>query len=297
MATTYECYPFGLLVTDDAGDSIDKLILVDKTESINVSKPNAQELNDLCESLCGYCGCNFVEYVNENDLTPIYTEQKIDTDTITFELIKQGQTPVLISDSSLGEFVANTKWIADWSLIRDLYGNGTYTIRINYNVLNVQSIENSHKFLLTNADICKSKGQVKLKWWVNGSIQDGRVFDEERYYEARIPAVFSIDTPETETETYKSGQREVKTIQTTINRRYVLQTKLINFEQMDMIVRNIALSDRINIVDNQGTKKDYNDLELKIDQIETLEDKKGTNYYTVEISLIDYKQNLIKRPC
>ena len=298
MAVTYECLPFGLLVTDDVGEAGEKCVIVSKQEFNAVTRPDEDSINDLCKSLCADCGCEFVEYVSNLDLTPLYVEQQISTDTITFEIRKKDGTGQVISDSSLGTFVDNTSWIADWNLIRNLYGNGTYNIIINYDILGVQSTKTSHDFVLSSFDLCKSKGQVKFQWWVSGSIEDGREFGEtERYYEARLKGFMFMETPETETETYLSGSRELKTIQTTQKRIYKFQSKLLKFAQMDMIIDNIAFGDRFIITDYNANTKDYNNLELKLEKVDSLEDKAGTNEYTVVLAFTNLIQNKVKRPC
>ena len=298
MPTTYECLPFGLLATNNDGDPRTKCIIVSKSTSDSVTKPATDISIDLCNSLCGDCGCDTYEYVSTGDYTPIYVDQKSPLDTFQFEVRKKDGTGTIITDSSFGEYVANESWIADWELIKNIYGKGIYNIIITSNVLGVDKTETSHDIYLVDFDVCKSKGFVKFQWWIAGSIEDGREFGEtERYYEARIKGFMFMETPETETETYLTGERELKTIQTTQKRVYKFQSKLLPYKQAIMILDNLAFGDRFTVTDYQDNTKDYSNLELKLEKIDNLEDKVGSNEYSIVIAFTDLKQNKIKRPC
>ena len=275
----------------------EKCIIVSKIETITVTKPDSQTVLDLCSSTCFDCGCAFIEKVFPGDLTQIYVKQEIPTDTITFELIKPDGTGVTVIDQTLGEWLDNEYFKADWTLIRNLFGNGLYKIITHFDILNVTNDISSHKFRLSAFDACLADGCVKFEWVQRGSVQDGRVFDPERDYSTRLPGRMVEQTPEEEEETYQTNAREIKSIQKTIKSIYKYKSYLIKYNQKEMIKRNMAIGDEFIVTDFNVNTKTFVNKALYLEKIDEIVDKEGTNDYIITLSFTDLIQDLIKRPC
>lgn len=297
MTITAECLLFGVLTVDDTGEDRDKCEVVTNDILNAVTKPDQDALNDLCGSLCADCGCAYVEKVFDGDFTPIYVEQQVSTDIITFEVLKSDGTGQIIVDQSLGVFVANTSYNADWELIRALFGGGTYTIIIHYDVLGILNDVESHKFQLTTFNECTADGNVKFQWTTSGSVRDGRVFDPARTYETRLAGRMIEETPEEEEETYQTNARVIKTIQKTIKRIYKFKSFPLQYAQKEMIIEQMAIADSFIVTDLNVNVKPFVNKSVKLENISNIEDKEGSAYYIIELAFTDLKQDLIKRPC
>lgn len=297
MAITVTCETFGILAESSNDAQREKCIIVVNEIVTGVDKPDSDSVTDLCKSLCADCGCPYVERVMDGDFTPLYGETKTDVDTIQFQVLKKDGTGEIISDQTLGTWIANETYIANWEEIRAKYGGGIFTLNLIKNIVGVDNTETSHDFQLTQYDPCIADGSVKFEWEQSGSVLDGRVFDPAQYYQSRLPGYMREETPEEEEETYKNNDREIKMIQKTIKRVYKYKSYPVTFAQKEMIVTNMLIANSFTITDlNVGTKE-FKDKSLYLTGIDTLDDKVGSDYYIIELSFTDLKQTLIKRPC
>jgi len=296
MAITYECYPFGILVTDDSGDDKEKCTLVSMSDFVSITKPDEDNFISLCDSLCGDCGCNHVEYVFPEDFTYLYVDQKIDSDVFVFSLILPDGSEEEITNDDYGEYVQNQYWFVDWEKVRDLKGDGTYKIKLVSTVSGVTNTETSHEFKLSIFDICTANETTKFVWNQNGSVRDGRVFDN-RTYETRIEGYVIEDVPETEDATYETQQYEILSRQKQIKRQYNFVSYQIKEDLKEMIQTNMSIGDKFTVTAYSVNGKNFYQKELYFKEVTELQDIPNSPYYFFTISFTDYRQNLIKRPC
>jgi len=225
---------------------------------------------------------------HENDKTSILFRQIIPTDTIDFELIKDGVKVADLNGATLGEYFnlgsfprqEYKGFILDWQLVLSIHGAGCYTVRTQLNRLGVASVVESIEYLLTpytdeaadettRIDVVQNGYLVGNKWQFDYTGMDWP-------QQVRLVGKFNKIKPEYSTIDYQNSQRITKQIQDEIKDSYSLELSAIPKEVYNTLVYEMLLANETYVTDYNLHNSDVLRAEpVKLDKIEDMKAYRG----------------------
>jgi len=219
-----------------------------------------------------YCYCNLscdvsekVFYSNDgdsrkNDKTQYIATKSISSDTIIFELWKNGKKLGNISNTygtywaSFGVGNLYTGYEIEWKKVNTAHGTGRYNIKQVSTIIGITTTVESRTFeLMLYSDILADK-TVKIESWQTGNII-GSPFNFENLrkngwlQQYRIKGFFGEKSPVLELDNYMNPQYEHVQIQAKIIKEYTLRSKYINAEVANDLFYTNMLANKILITD------------------------------------------------
>lgn len=225
--------------------------------------------NEIC--ICDYVQCGvYEEYVFgcpggefwQQDKSDFLFRKLIATDTIDFELIKNGVKVADLNDNTYGTYFSTfpsgtedqqlyTGYLLDWSEVYDNHGGGKYVFRAKTTILGVPNDVDSRVFNLVKYSDVLADGTVRIETTQNGNIF-GNQFDFTGlnwYQSVRIPGRFGNPSPVLETRSYTTSTHKRRQIKDTMSREWSLITKKIGWSVAEKLVYNKLIANQILITD------------------------------------------------
>lgn len=241
-----------------------------KTIGESLPEVTTQNLNDVC--ICDFVQCEYKEYVfasplnpNEfwkNDESEFLFKRFIPADTVAMELHKDGDKVADLNNNTYGTFFNGfasgsaeqqlyVGYLLDWLLVFNAFGGGTYTVVAELNIIGISTTVTSRVFNLTVYSDVLADGTVRIE-----SVQNGNIFgnqfdftDLNWYQSLRLPAIFGNPTPTFETTDYMTSTHKRVQNKAKMGREWTLNTKLISWEVVEILVYNKLLGNSILVTD------------------------------------------------
>lgn len=248
-------------MANDSGISVKRLGVA--PVSVPVSIP---ELEGFCA--CDF-RCEFKEVVFASDSSEDYKKDFSDflfkklgaSDTVEILLFKNGVQVATITDNSLGTYYDGfatqplyVGWLADWTLIFNTYGGGSYKVQANLTILGTLTTFTSRTFKIYPFDEVLAADTVKVESWQNGNVLSSQfdftnLLDDGWKSQIRLPAKLVLDTPEFEEDKILNSNFELvqNYEKTVINYRLdfyqVSESVLLTLAQNRVLANRVALTD------------------------------------------------------
>lgn len=237
-----------------------------------------------CKYECVYEECAFAlpgGNAFQNDKSEfIFTRVEATTDTIEFELWKNGVKIEDLTDNTFGEFFDfgdfdsqpdHKAFRIHWLNVLMAHDSGQYQLRANTFIAGNVDVFVSRFFRLTKFDLKAADGTVRIETIQNGSINGG---PSEFDYSGmnwdsmiRIKGKLSGRIPVKESDFYMNSQREKIQVQDKIITSYNLQTRLLPKVVQDIVIYSNMLANSIVITDynifSQHLESTGNNIEYK----------------------------------
>lgn len=229
------------------------------------------ETNDLC--ICDYVPCGLiVEKVFcsvlpntdwwKNDKNEFLFKRLVSSDTVAIELYKDGLKIEDLNTNAFGTFFNGfasgsaeqqlyVGFLLDWQLVHTTHGLGTYQVKAQLNIIGNASDFVSREFQLCIYSDTNASGTVRIESTQNGNIEGGQ-FDFtglDWYQSIRIPGIFGNPTPVYESGRYVTSTRKVVQNRDKLGHQWTLNTKLISWEVVQLVIYNYMLGNEILITD------------------------------------------------
>lgn len=273
--------------------------------------------NDTC--YCKY-ECEYTEKVfasadgvdwwkNDKSTLPLF-QKLVLSDTIVFELYKDGVKVADISDNTLGNFYdafslapLYVGFVADWFKIKTIHGYGIYDIQVISTILGTAKTYYSQYFKLMPYSDDLANNTVRIESYQTGNILSS-AFDYSLllpelpngwYQSYRIAGMFGWKTPKLEVKNYLTSNYKLTQIQDKISIEYTLETNLL-----PSTILNILMYD--NILSNEFFVTDYTILNSEVFRrisvypidISKIEHLKHNRNQIISIKFADKTANIIK---
>jgi len=229
-----------------------------------------EQVNDIC--ICDYVGCEYVENVfasqspsNEwwkNDMNEFLFKRFVAADTVAIELYKDEVKVADLNTNALGTFFNGfasgsaeqqmyVGYLLEWELVQAAFGNGSYKVKAQLNIIGNASEFESREFNLVQYTDEAANSTVRIESYQNGNIIGSQFdFTDLNWYQSvRIPGTFGNPTPILETENYIDSNHYSKQITAKNSREWTLKTKQINYEVATKLLYNKLLANQILITD------------------------------------------------
>lgn len=230
------------------------------------------QTNDIC--ICDYIQCEYIEKVFvspsfpndfwKNDQNEFLFKRFISSDTVAMELHKDGEKVDDLNNNDNGTFFNGfaggsdeqqlyVGYLLDWLTVYNSFGAGEYTIVTTLNIIGNITTSTSRTFRVVIYSDLEADGTVRVESTQNGNIF-GNDFDFTGlnwYQSLRIPGKFGdpsplFETTEYETSTHKRTQNKAK-----MGIEWSLNTKLLSWEVVEILIYNKLLANQILITDYQ----------------------------------------------
>lgn len=265
--------------------------------------------------ICVCDGCDFIEtqFVNDggewwqNDKKSFIYSKRFSSDTITFNLYKNGVQVAVFNDATYCDYynfgsalLINPDYkgiVVDWNKVRLAFGYGIYFVRTTIVSLGTTYNYDSHNFEVVEYNANRADRSVRLEWYQSGVIMSGFDYSGIGWYQSlRIDGFFGKKTPELNIDNYQDKGRNVKQIQSKIVNNYTLTTHLLPSYIGDLLNEDSILANDIYITDyNLLNSKLYRRFNVYVSDIKNVEHhnfSKRTNY---AYEFKGKKDNVIKR--
>ena len=198
----------------------------------------------------------------ENDKTTFLLSRVFSTDTIVFEIQKDGER-VADASAAHGTFydfgaLANGDLkgvIIDWFKVKSLYGYGKYNIVTKHSSLGVDLEIKSHCFRVMEFSACTADKTIKIESNLSGCINEYLNLGSSVIYQStRINGAFIEDLPEFEKAEYEKSNGDKHHYSATFSKKYKLVTRLLIPEVFDYLHLNHFLANNIFITDYNTLK-------------------------------------------
>lgn len=228
--------------------------------------------NDIC--ICDFITCEYAENVFasppnpgefwKNDLNEFLFKRFIVADTVAIELYKEGVKVEDLNTNAFGTFFNGfplgtaeqqlyVGYLLDWLLVFNAHGAGSYTIQAQLNIIGNASTFESRKFHLELYSDILANGSVRIESTQNGNIFGSQFdFTDLNWYQSlRIPGLFGNPSPIFETSEYITSTHKRKQNKAKMSREWTLNTKLISWEVVEILIYNKLLGNSILVTDYQ----------------------------------------------
>ena len=217
-------------------------------------------------NFCGECCFDQVvfakignEFDHENDHTAVLHRQIIPTDTIDFELYKDGVKVADLNNNTLGEYfdlgafpIPTYKGFQlDWNAVLVAHGAGCYKIKKQLNILNVASTKTSIKYVLQPYTDEAADETVRID-----VIQNGYIINSEFDYtgmdwpqSVRFSGRFNKKNPDYKETVYQDSTRRQTQVQDSIIDNYTLELSALPSEVYNTLNYEMLLANNILISD------------------------------------------------
>lgn len=241
----------------------------------------------------------------QNDKTTFLFKRQIASDTGVFTIWKDGEQVATITDNTYGAWTSaytseslQYSYIADWNLIYNGFGYGTYQIKNSYTSIGVAKVFESRTFLLTQFDDTEANGWIKFDWEQQGTIESSDFdFTDIIPFSYKIQGFFADDNPETIGDNYATSSREINQFRIEQKNKYTFTSKFIEQTDYLMINENLALSNKVVVTDCNLFGTNYREKEFKFTEINNFTKNQNKRLISLNIQFEDYEQNIIKTNC
>lgn len=225
---------------------------------------------------------------HENDKTSILFRQIIPTDTIDFELIKNGVKVADLNGATLGEYFnlgsfprqEYKGFILDWQLVLSIHGAGCYNVRTQLNRLGVASVVDSIDYKLAPYTDAAADETARIDVIQNGYLIGNKwEFDYTGMnwpQQVRLIGKFNKVKPDYSTIDYQDSQRNSKQIQDELQDNYTLELSAIPKEVYDTLVYEMLLANETFVTDYNVWNSDVLRSEpVKLDKVDKMNAFRG----------------------
>lgn len=273
--------------------------------------------NNNISSICGTCKdkCEYKEIVFasdndspiEKDFSDFLFQKLSNSDTITFELYKNGNKIADIINNDVhgiyyDGFTNQPLYIGlllDWTKIFNLYGGGTYQLIANLNILGTPSTFESRFFYLYKYDTELAHRTVKIESYQAGNII-GSEFDytdliEGGWYSSiRVKGTFGEKSYPKEVDSYLNTSYVQVQNREQIIPEYTCRIDFVPDTVATIVNQQQSLANEIFITDYDiNASVQYRQLPVTIESIET--EPFDFGLYKYILTCRDRQQDLIKR--
>lgn len=244
------------------------------------------------------------EYRNDKS-SFLFAKQKA-SDSILIELFKNDVKVADLNNDDNGVFYDGftekplyVGYLLNWRNVYENHGNGLFQVKANSDILGVETVYKSRKFILSLFSDLNANGTVKVESFQTGNIV-GSQFDytdllDNGWYESyRIKGFFGDKTPALEQDNYLDANYKALQIQDKNNPDYILRSKYMPAEVANNLFYENTLANTILISDyNVLNHELYNQLSVIPSEFTTSNNNK--TMVRQEWKFKDRVQNNIKR--
>ncbi len=225
--------------------------------------------NDIC--ICDYIQCQYIETVfasqsdsawYKNDMNDFLFKRFVAADSVDIELYKDGDKIEDLNNNAFGTFFNGfpsgtteqqlyVGYLLEWEKVQATHGNGFYQVKAVLNIIGVQTVYESRRFMLLQYGDREANGSVRIESYQNGNIF-GSEFDFTGinwYSSLRVPGTFGASSPVLETENYIDSDHNSRQISAKMSPEWNLKTGLINYEVATKLLYNKLLGNKVLITD------------------------------------------------
>jgi len=199
------------------------------------------------------------EYDHENDKTAVLDRQIIPTDTIAFELLKDGVKVADLNTNALGQYFPlgtfpnsfYTGYLIDWNSVMVAHGVGCFQVRKQLTVLGTASVTDSIVYFLQPYSDERADETVRLDVIQNGYIINSQFdYTGMNWFQSyRLPGRFNKVKPEYTETRYQDSQRRQTQVQDSIVDNYLLELEAAPSQIYDTLNYETVLANDIKIND------------------------------------------------
>lgn len=277
---------------------------------VSVIRPPQQQIGAGTSFCIGALDCEYIERVfagadyRTNDTSSFLYRKIRSADTIAIELHRNCEKIADITDNTLGvyyvSFAAQPLYVAfviDWGKVFQAHGGGFYRIMANKTILGQLSTQQSRKFYLNSYDDESANETVRLD-----IVHKGNIIASEFDYtgllaggwkqQFRIPATIEKN-PSFIKDSYLSSDYTQLNVQPSSEPEYVLKTRLISSEILDIIAEEGVLADSVKMTNyDLLNPRSFTDFEVMPESIEKAGQANRREIY--ELSFKAKKLNILK---
>ena len=263
---------------------------------------------DYCDFECEYKEIAFFSSSSDawkNDTSSFLFSKVRQADTISLELWKGGAKVDDITDNTYGEyfptlseFVVGFK--ADWNLIANAQGVGTYQIVAQTNILGNDGELQSRLFEVLPYDDLLANNTVVIETVQTGNII--RAFDYDTFEDGewtervRLKGEFRRVTPEFESDLYLDSDYRKTQIKDKVVNRFELMTRLVPDVVYKFLTQDASLSNITRITDyNFMNNEIYRNFPVKFEGFGEVSTYGFNRNYTLSLDFSDRYDNVRKR--
>ena len=263
-------------------------------QATRTESPQTSALTERVDDFC-YCSieCDYIEPVfydlpdGDLDQRSFLFQKKKSTDTIVFELYKNGLKVADITNDTYGTLYDGfdnqpnyVGYLLDFQKVFDELGAGQYFFKSVMNLLGVDIEKNSNKFNLAKYSKLAANKTVKIESYQKGNIMRSEfdftdLLPNGWYQSIRLYGIFTDKTPVLEQDNYLNSEYVIEQIQDKIITEYTLSTNYIPASIYNMLFFQDILANKILITD-------YNILN---------EDQ----YFRIDVVPVDVEKERVKR--
>lgn len=243
----------------------------------------------------------------QNDKSEFITKKLVSTDTILFELYKDGVKVADLNDDTYGVFYNGftnqplyVGYLIDWLYVYLMLGVGKYQVKTNKTILGTTTVEESRIFNLMTYSDEAADNTVRIESYQTGTIKNNPIDYEGLlpngwYGSIRIAGKFGNKTPKLTKDNYLDYDDVVQqNILTTVN-EWTLSTELLPSYVSDKIVYDYLLANSIQITDYTLLNEDvYRRINVLFDEYQEKKNHNFSKMANFVFKFVDKIQNIKK---
>lgn len=244
----------------------------------------------------------------QNDKNSFLLSKRVNADTITFKLCKDGSEIATISDDTYGTYYASfpsqplyTGFIIEWEKVLNIEGTGSYKVIIERDILGVQDQLESQCFRLMPYSDALANGTVRVETIQTGNIISSDIdytdlLDNGWYQSFRMRGFFGFKTPRLEIDNYLDRNYELRQIQDKIVNEWILETEFIPSIISNQLTQDNMLANQIFITDyNIQNHEIYRSIQVYPSEFEEVVHPQFNKNVRYRIKFTDKFDNVRKR--
>ncbi len=241
----------------------------------------------------------------KNDKTSFFIDLFKDTDSKQFTLYKGSEEIPLVNSTygtyfnvgSFDNFPKRCGYLIDWLKVYNLHGAGDYYYKVTYEFLGNELIYNSRTFEVSEFDIEKADGTIKIESYHNGTIEGGTDYRDMNWYKSfRFFGSILGEKYTFESDNYQNTKRELTQIQDKVTINHIVRYSYLDKNQLYDVVLDQSLADKV-LLSNYEVNScvDIQRVESYPIEFQDTIFFKNHNKSYIQIEYTNKKQNIIKR--
>ncbi len=267
---------------------------------------------DICAFECGYKEYAFASTTSDdfwkNDQSSFLQSKSIDTDTIAYELYRNGSKVADLNDDTYGTFYANfterplyVGFVLNWQDVLTAFGTGRYQVKSQNTILGVSSEFESRVFQLYPYSDELADNTVRVEFYQNGNILSNplnyqNLVNGGWYQSYRVPGFFGRKTPTLEVDEYLNQNYQSRQIQDKIITEYSYISNLLPSDIFNVLVNDLMLADIIEVTDyNLFNTETFRRVGVKASSFDDVSYFDGSRDAKLTLKFTEATQDRIKR--
>lgn len=288
--------------------------LVSKFIVQSVRVPRQENANDFdyCAVECGFRERVFADLATDdahkNDRSSFLFRKVVPTDTIDFELFKNGSKVADINDDTFGLYYPSFAsqplqigFVINWKSVLSQLGHGSYQFKAQKNILGVDSTFQSRCFKLSQYNDENADGTVRIETLQRGNIISSD-FDytdllENGWYSSyRLEGELVKQSLELESERYANTQYTSLQIKEQVNTVYRMRLHSFPSLILNALAYDSFLADEILVTDyNIYNTEIFRQLSLRVTNFGELSRLRKGRLQYIEVEMAKKTEDVIKR--